>query len=152
MKALFFLSTSFEWPVTLFMALPLTVVLFYLSNVILGRLLKKEPKIKITGLALLSCFVTTPLVLGVLTFLFIQAKTPSEKETEQRYYKRLETEIEESKLVGKTKEEVVDLFGEGDTTKTTLIYDFSLPQADQQYILVITFKGNQVLSYRTRKG
>jgi predicted nuclease of restriction endonuclease-like RecB superfamily len=152
MNILFLLTTPHILLLALCAALVLAIGLFYVSTYILSKLLKKESKSSIHRWSLSASLLATPQIVGLLIFLFIQTKTPSDQESEKRYYHRLEKEIAEHALIGKTKEQVVELFGDGDTTKTTLIYDFSLPQADQKYILVITFKGNQVLTYYTRKG
>ena len=51
----------------------------------------------------------------------------------------MEEDIRNDLKVGMSKTEVVGLFGETDTTQSILIYDLSLPDAKEKYMLEITF-------------
>lgn len=51
----------------------------------------------------------------------------------------MEEDIREDVKIGMSKTEVVGLFGEVDTTQSVLVYDLSLPEAKEKYLLEITF-------------
>jgi hypothetical protein len=84
-------------------------------------------------------------------FLFVQANTPSDEEREQSYYQDIDQQIKENELIGKTKEEVIEIFGETDSTTTTLIYDFTFRESSAKYILEIEFDNNRVVRYYKKK-
>ena len=46
-----------------------------------------------------------------------------------------------------TKREVIDLIGENDTTKNTIVFDLSLSSSEGKYILKIEFEGGKVVDF-----
>jgi hypothetical protein len=51
----------------------------------------------------------------------------------------IEQDVREDLKIGMPKTEVVEIFGDVDTTQSVLIYDLSLPEAEEKYMLEITF-------------
>jgi ABC-type multidrug transport system fused ATPase/permease subunit len=120
---------------------------FRLIRWMLSKLLKgRSPKtIRWWAVALFSLFT--------LFFVVVVGKTVSDMlmnglEMQRQMRKSLDQHIEKMKLKGKTKEEVVGLLGETDTTSNKLIYD--LPSMEG-YVLEIEFENGQVVRYQKQE-
>jgi hypothetical protein len=81
------------------------------------------------------------LALFIYTSIQISPKE-SDEDTERNHYEMMEEDLREDLKVGVSKTDVVKRLGEADTTQSILIYDLSLPNAKEAYILKITFDAN----------
>lgn len=63
----------------------------------------------------------------------------------------MEEDIREDLKVGMSKTEVVGLFGEADTTQSVLVYDLSLPDAKEKYMLEITFDTKGLKEFKRQR-
>ena len=63
----------------------------------------------------------------------------------------MDEDIGEDLKIGMSKTEVVELFGQADTTQSILIYDMSLPEAKEKYILEITFDNDGLKDFKRQR-
>ena len=120
------------------------LLISWLTKKLLRKVLKDASERKIKLLSRFSAFILSPtIVIGTLAlFVYVSIQTApreSEEEMVRNHYEMMEEEIGEDLRIGMSKTEVVGLFGETDTTQSTLTYDMSLPEAKEKYILEITF-------------
>lgn len=111
---------------------------------------------KVKLLSRVSAFILSPIVvIGSLSlFIYISIQTApreSDEEMETNHYEMMEKDIREDLKVGMSKTEVVGLFGEADTTQSILIYDLSLPDAKEKYVLEITFDSKGLNDFKRQR-
>ncbi len=131
-------------------------LIFWLTKKLLRKVLKDSSDKKIKLLSRVSAFILSPtIVIGSLAlFIYISIQTApkeSEEEMERNHYEMMEEDIREDLKVGMTKTEVVGLFGEADTTQSILIYDLSLSDAKEKYILEITFDTKGLKDFKRQR-
>ena len=119
-------------------------IIFWLTKKLLRKVLKDSSDEKVKLLSRVSAFILSPtIVIGSLAlFIYISIQTApkeSAEEMERSHYEMMEEDIRKDLKVGMSKTEVVGLFGEADTTQSILIYDLSLSDAKEKYVLEITF-------------
>lgn len=132
-------------------------LIFWLTKKLLRKTMKDSSEEKIKTLSRVSAFILSPtIVIGALALLIyissIQA-TPreSDEEMERNHYEMMEEDLREDLKIGMSKTDVVGLFGEADTTQSVLIYDLSLPDGKEKYILEITFDSKGLTDFKRRR-
>ena len=120
------------------------LLIFWLTKKLLRKVLKDPSDTKIKLLSRLSAFVLSPtIVIGSLAlFIYLSIQdTPreSDEDSVRNHYEMMEEDIGRDLKIGMSKTEVVGLFGDADTTKSILVYDLSLQEAKEKYMLEITF-------------
>jgi len=63
----------------------------------------------------------------------------------------MDEDIKDDLKIGMSKTEVVELFGEVDTTRSVLVYDLSLPKAKERYFLEITFDTKGLKDFKRQR-
>ena len=131
------------------------LLIFWLTKKLLRKVLKDASDRKIKLLSRFSAFILSPIiVIGSLAlFIYVSIQTApreSDEEIVKNHYEMMEEDIREDLRIGMSKTEVVGLFGEADTIQSILVYDMSLPEAKEKYILEITFS-NEILFIDARE-
>jgi hypothetical protein len=132
------------------------LLISWLTKKLLRKILKDASDLKIKLLSRFSAFILSPIiVIGSLAlFIYVSIQTdPGESDEEiiRNHYEMMDEDIGEELKIGMSKTEVVDLFGEADTTQSTLIYDMSLPEAKEKYILEITFDTDGLKDFKRQR-
>jgi hypothetical protein len=121
--------------------------IFFLIKHLLIKFFRFFPEKRITMLSALSVAVFIAIT-GVALVRLMMAYPPAARMSSKEYYKSLDEEYYNVLRKGMTKREVADLIGESDTTKNNVVvYDFSIPNATDKYVLTIEFDSNKVVSY-----
>jgi hypothetical protein len=128
---------------------------FKISRFAWRKLLKDQSKIFVHRLAVISAFVLTPCLCVGLFLLIVsiveQTTQISDEEVAEIHYRILEEDLPEDLVIGMSKSDVINRFGETDTTKSVWTYDLSLPRAKEKYILEVQFENGKLIRYgRTR--
>ncbi len=63
----------------------------------------------------------------------------------------MEDDIQADLKIGMSKTEVVKLFGDADTAKAILVYDISLPEAKEKYILEMIFDKDGLKEFKRQR-
>lgn len=131
-------------------------LIFWLTKKLLSKAMKDSSEEKIKTLSRVSAFILSPtIVIGSLAlFIYISIQTApreSDEEMERNHYEMMEEDLREDLKVGMSKTDVVGLFGEADTTQSVLIYDLSLPNGKEMYILEITFDSKGLTDFRRKQ-
>jgi hypothetical protein len=131
-------------------------LIFWLSKKLFQKVLKDSSEGTIKLLSRVSTFILSPImVIGSLALL-IYISTPSvpresEEEMERSHYEMMDEDIKDDLKIGMSKTEVVELFGEVDTTRSVLVYDLSLPKAKERYFLEITFDTKGLKDFKRQR-
>jgi hypothetical protein len=131
-------------------------LIFWLSKKLFRKVLKDSSDGKIKLLSRVSAFILSPImVIGSLALL-IYISTPSvpresEEEIERSHYEMMDEDIKNDLKIGMSKTEVVELFGEADTTRSVLVYDLSLPEAKEKYFLEIMFDTKGLKDFKRQR-
>jgi len=131
-------------------------LIFWLTKKLLRKVLKDSSDEKVKLLSRVSAFILSPtIVIGSLAlFIYISIQTApkeSDEEMERNHYEMMEEDIRKDLKVGMSKTEVVGLFGEADTTQSILIYDLSLSDAKEKYMLEITFDTKGLKDFKRQR-
>jgi hypothetical protein len=131
-------------------------LIFWLTKKLLRKVLKDSSDEKVKLLSRVNAFILSPtIVIGSLALLiYISMQTApkeSDEEMERNHYEMMEEDIRKDLKVGMSKTEVVGLFGEADTTQSILIYDLSLSDAKEKYLLEITFDTKGLKDYKRQR-
>ncbi len=131
-------------------------LIFWLTKKLLRKVLKDSSDEKVKLLARVSAFILSPtIVIGSLAlFIYISIQTApkeSDEEMESNHYEMMEEDIRKDLKVGMSKTEVVGLFGEADTTQSILIYDLSLSDAKEKYMLELTFDTKGLKEFKRQR-
>ncbi|HTJ52218.1 MAG TPA: hypothetical protein VL443_22305 [Cyclobacteriaceae bacterium] len=131
-------------------------LIFWLTKKLLRKVLKDSSDEKVKLLSRMSAFILSPtIVIGSLAlFIYISiqiAPKDSDEEMERNHYEMMEEGIRKDLKVGMSKTEVVGLFGEADTTQSILIYDLSLLDAKEKYMLKITFDTKGLKDFKRQR-
>ena len=131
-------------------------LIFWLTKKLLRKVLKDSSDEKIKLLSRVSAFILSPVIvigsLALFIYISIQnAPKESDEEMTRNHYKMMEEDIREDLKVGMSKTEVVGLFGEADTTQSVLVYDLSLPDAKEKYMLEITFDTKGLKEFKRQR-
>lgn len=119
-------------------------VVFWLIKKLLRKVSQRSSDKNIILLSTVSAFILSPIIVlgsfALSIYTSIQkAPRESDEEIERNHYEMIEDDIRKELRVGMSKADVVKLFGEADTAQAVLIYDLSLPDAKEKYVLEITF-------------
>lgn len=120
------------------------LLISWLAKKLLRKIYKDASDRKIKLLSRLSAFILSPTIVfgffALLIYLTIQTEPKESYEDILRsHYEMMEEDVRRDLKIGMSKTKVVELFGDADTTQSILIYDLSLPEAKEKYILEITF-------------
>ena len=131
-------------------------LIFWLTKKLLRKVLKDSSDEKVKLLSRVSAFILSPtIVIGSLAlFIYISIQTApreSDEEMERNHYEMMEEDIRKDLKVGMSKTDVVGLFGEADTTQAILIYDLSLSDAKEKYMLEITFDTKGLKDFKRQR-
>ena len=131
-------------------------LIFWLTKKLLRQVLKDSPDEKVTLLSRVSAFILSPTIVisSLALFIYISIQTApkeSDEEMERNHYEMMEEDIRKDLKVGMSKTEVVGLFGEADTTQSILIYDLSLSDAKEKYMLKITFDTKGLKDFKRQR-
>jgi hypothetical protein len=131
-------------------------LIFWLTKKLLQKVLNDTSDRKIKLLSRVSAFILSPLiVIGSLAlFIYVSMQTvPGESDEEiiKNHYEMMEEDFRKDLKAGMTKKEVVELFGETDTTQSTIVYDMSLVEAKEKYILEITFDTDGLKNFKRQR-
>jgi Trk-type K+ transport system membrane component len=131
-------------------------LIFWLSKKLFRTILKDSSDEKVKLLSRVSAFILSPIiVIGSLAlFIYISVQTvprESDEEMERNHYEMMEEDISEDLREGMSKTEVVGLFGEADTTQSVLVYDLSLKDAKEKYLLEITFDTKGLKDFKRQR-
>ncbi len=122
-------------------------IVFWLTKKLLRKVLKGSSDEKVKLLSRLSAFILSPVIVisSLALFIYTSIQTSpkeSDEDIERNHYEMMEEDLREDLKVGMSKTDVVERLGEVDTTQSILIYDLSLQNAKETYILEITFDAN----------
>lgn len=155
---LFMMGIGLDLTIVVLMSVFLFAVgclVYWLTGKILRKLLSGASTRKVKMLSLAGAVILSPIIiLGIfILFIYVAIQTApkmSDEEMVRNHYEMMEGDIREDLKTGMSKIEVVELFGETDTTQSTLIYDMSLPKAKEKYILEVTFDEGGLKDFRRR--
>src|SRR5688572_4572412 len=156
---LFLMGVGLDLPTIGFIVLLLLIfgrLIFWLSKKLFQKVLKDSSEGTIKLLSRVSTFILSPImVIGSLALL-IYISTPSvpresEEEMKRIHYEMMYEDIKDDLKIGMSKTEVVELFGEVDTTRSVLVYDLSLPKAKERYFLEITFDTKGLKDFKRQR-
>lgn len=131
-------------------------LVFYVSRAILRKTVKEASAEKIKRLSRVSAFILSPVLLigacSLLVYIMIEM-TPklSPEEEAIQYYEMMDQSIQEDLKVGMSKMDVLELLGDTDTTQSAMIYDMSLPEAKDKYVVEINFENGRLSNFRKRQ-
>lgn len=156
---LFMMGVGLDLTTVVLMSVVLFAVgclVFWLTGKILRKLLSGASIRNMKMLSLASAVILSPaIVLGIfILFIYVAIQTApkmSDEEMVKNHYEMMEEDIRDDLKTGMSKIEVVELFGETDTTQSTLIYDMSLPKAKEKYILEIKFDEGGLRDFRRQR-
>jgi hypothetical protein len=131
-------------------------LIFWLSKKLFRKVLKESSDGNIKLLSRVSAFILSPImVIGSLALIiYISTQSvprESEEEIERSHYEMMDDDIKDDLKIGLSKTEVVELFGEADTTQSVLVYDLSLPEAKEKYLLEITFDAEGLKEFKRHR-
>jgi hypothetical protein len=134
----------------------LGLFIFWLTRKLFRRILKHTSEQKIKLLSRISAFILSPVILVGFQALFIymlmqDVRVESDEKIADSHYQIMEQDLREDLKPGMSKTDVVELLGETDTVRSTLIYDLSLPQAKEKYILEITFDREGLKDFKRQR-
>ena len=154
---LFLMGVGFsEFWVILLLLLAIGALIYWLTTKLLRKALKDASDRKIKLLSGLIAFVLSPVIvigsLALIIYLSVEnTSIESEEDIARNHYEAMEYEMEEDLKIGMSKSEVVALFGPTDTTQSTLIYDFSLPEAEEKYVLELNFDKGKLNDFKRQQ-
>jgi hypothetical protein len=131
-------------------------LIFWLTKKLLRKVLNGSSDEKVKLLSSVCAFILSPtIVIGSLAlFIYISIQTApkeSDEEMERNHYEMMEVDIRKDLKVGMSKTEVVGLFGEADTTQSILVYDLSLSNAKEKYMLEIMFDSKGLKDFKRQR-
>jgi len=131
-------------------------LIFWLTKKLLRKVLNDASEGKVKLLSRVSAFILSPIIVfgSFALFIYISIQTApreSDEEMERNHYEMMEEDIREDLKVGMSKTEVIGLFGEADTTQSILIYDLSLPEAKEKYMLEVTFDAKGLKDFKRQR-
>lgn len=121
--------------------------IFFLSRYLLSKVFKKLSSKRIIWLSVLSVWIIVPLIFIGLSFVLVQSGQDENYPSAEDYVESLDEGYLQNLQKGMTKQEVIELVGENDTTKNTMVYDMSLPYDIGHYVLTIEFERNRVVDF-----
>ena len=156
---MFLFLTGVDLPTLGLIILLLFVVgqlIFWLARKLFRKRFKEWSDGQIKLLSRVIAFILSPtIVIGSLAlFIYVSIQRiprQSDEEIARQHYEIMEEDIREDLSIGMSKAEVIGLFGGTDTTQSVLIYDLSLPQAKEKYILEIKFDTNGLQDFKRQR-
>jgi hypothetical protein len=145
-----------EFWVILLLLLAIGAFIYWLTRKLLRKALKDASDRKIKLLSGLIAFLLSPVIvigsLALIIYLSVEnTSIESEEDIARNHYEAMEYEIKEDLKIGMSKSEVVALFGPTDTTQSALIYDFSLPEAEEKYVLELNFDKGKLNDFKRQQ-
>jgi heme/copper-type cytochrome/quinol oxidase subunit 4 len=123
------------------------VMIFRFLRKIFRKMMKEASDRKINILSRVCAIVLAPiLVIGSLVLsivIYVEMTQGSEEDMITYHYEALDEMVEDLEL-GMSKSEVLELLGENDTTQAVMIYNLSVPEAKEKYILELSFNGKKL--------
>ena len=129
------------------------LLISWLTKKLLRKILKDASDRKIKLLSRFSAFILSPII-GISSLaLLIHLTSPRESDEEfvKNHYEMMEDDIQADLKIGMSKTEVVKLFGDADTAKAILVYDISLPEAKEKYILEMIFDKDGLKEFKRQR-
>lgn len=155
---LFMMGVGLDLTTVVLISVVLFVVgclVYWLTGKILRKLLPGASNRKVKLLSLASAILSPAIVIGTFVLVIYVAMQTAPKmsyeDIVRNHYEMMEEDISEDLKTGMSKREVVGHLGETDTTQSTLIYDLSLPEAKERYILEVTFDEGGLKDFRRRR-
>jgi hypothetical protein len=108
-------------------------------------------------LSRLTAFILSPVILiGSFTLFFYEesiqtAPKESKEEMVKNHYMMMEEDFNRLLKKGMSKTEVVELFGVTDTAQSVLVYDLSLSDEKEKFLLEITFDANGLKEFKRQR-
>ena len=143
--------------VVLLINIALGVLTFRLCRKILRRVSKGMSDRTVNTWSTLGAIVLSPtVVMGTAAFIiYLSIETMPEEspeELEANHYAMMEEELARDLKVGTSRKRIIELFGEADTTQPTMIYDLSLPEGMNKYVLELHFDEHGLASFRRQEN
>ncbi len=129
------------------------LLISWLTKKLLRKILRDASDRKIKLLSRFSAFILSPII-GISSLaLLIHLTSPRESDEEfvKNHYEMMEDDIKADLKIGMSKTEVVKLFGDADTAQAILVYDISLPEAKEKYILEMTFDKDGLKEFKRQR-
>jgi hypothetical protein len=129
------------------------LLISWLTKKLLRKILRDASDRKIKLLSRFSAFILSPII-GISSLaLLIHLTSPRESDEEfvKNHYEMMEDDIQADLKIGMSKTEVVKLFGDADTAKAILVYDISLPEAKEKYILEMIFDKDGLKEFKRQR-
>jgi hypothetical protein len=129
------------------------LLISWLTKKLLRKILKDASDRKIKLLSRFSAFILSPII-GISSLaLLIHLTSPRESDEEfvKNHYEMMEDDIQADLKIGMSKTEVVKLFGDADTAKAILVYNISLPEAEEKYILEMIFDKDGLKEFKRQR-
>jgi hypothetical protein len=151
---LFLMGVDLQTIILLFVLLLLFgLVAFKILRKILRRTMKSASELRINFLSrIFALILSSIIVLGafaiIIYVLIGTIPRESPEEVIKGHYQMMEEDFAEELTIGMSKSEVVQAFGQHDTTQAVMTYDLTLPGAREKYILEIKFDSKGLVSYR----
>lgn len=127
-------------------------VIYWFMKKLFRRLMKAASEQKIRFVSKLASVILSPAIVFGSLAISMYASIPNQSEEERvaDHYELMEGELQKDLKVGLSKTEVVRMFWEVDTTGSIMIYDLSLSDAKEKYILEIKFGSAGLESFRRK--
>ena len=127
------------------------VLVFWISRKVLRKVQKDASNRKINILSSICGVLITPVFLVVLAYGLIELRPKkSEEESTRHHYESMEKELSRDIKIGMSKTQIVELFGENDTTQSIMEYDLSIPEAKGKYILELNFEDGRLTNFERK--
>ena len=128
----------------LILLITLGQLIFRLVRKLFRKTLKGASEKRIRVFSRVCAVVLPPVLLFGALALLDHASGASSIETSEEivssHYSLMEEDLAEELKVGMYRSEIVKMFGENDTTQSVMVYDLSVPNAEEKYILEISFE------------
>ena len=102
-----------------------------------------------------AIFLAPVLLIGILTIIVFVSTPEIPRQSEEvrisEHYKMMAEEFAGALRIGMSKIEVMEKFGQIDTSGSVLLLDLSLPDAKERYFLEITFEEEGLTSFRRQQ-
>jgi len=133
--------------VLLLITMALGVLMFRLCRKILRRVSKDMSHRAVNTWSTLGALPLTT-AMGIVPYIMYISIEELPEELEASHYAIMEEELARDLKVGTSRKRIIELFGEADTTQSTMIYNLSLPEAINKYVLELHFDEHGLASFR----
>jgi len=136
---------------TLLVNIALGVLMFLLFRKILRRVFKGMSDRAVNTWSTLGALPLTT-AMGIVPYIMYISIEELPEELEATHYAIMEEELARDLKVGTSRKRIIELFGEADTTQSTMIYNLSLPEAINKYVLELHFDEHGLASFRRQEN